>query len=102
MDSNVRMNLTAVEDEYEQAKSNVVDKEEHLNEARNKRETLLAQLDQMKEELNQLEAEEIACKKKRIRATDLVQILREKKELWLDKKNRMEKTYRVLIGTFSL
>lgn len=98
MDSDVRVNLATVEDEYEKARSNVVEKEKCLEEARTKREGVLSQLDDVKKELDRLEAEESICNKKKMRAKELVQILDTKKESWFHKKCEVEEKHKTLIG----
>lgn len=100
MDSDVRVNLSVAEDDYEKAKLKVVEKEKILEQAKTKRENLLGRLDQVKEELGSLESGASNYARKNVRASELIKILGSKKNSWICKKRKIEEKCETLIGKY--
>lgn len=99
MDSDIRLALTEAEEEHATAQSNATTKEKHLEEIQKKRQDLLRQLEEGKNELSSLEQKETACYKKKTRASELVEILENKMDYWLQKSRSIDERNKTLTGT---
>ncbi len=98
MDSDIRLKLNEVEEEFALAESNLHSKEKRLDEIQTKRKSLTDSLEKNKEELENLLKQENSCSKKKKRAVELIQILKKKNNSWQEKKRLIEGKRKYLTG----
>lgn len=100
MDSDVRIKLTETEEEYMAVKTDAILKEKNLEAIVTKRQNLLHRLEENKNELSEMEKREATCYKKKIRACELVEILENKINHWLNKTQVIEERNKTLTGKY--
>lgn len=98
MDSDIRLRLDQVGQEYADARLKLQGEEKNVEEIRGKRENRMKVLEASKQQLEELHHQEATCDKKRERAEQLVCTLRGKCGRWTTKKLSMYNREKTLIG----